>query len=102
MYLILKHVLLFRFVEIIKCSLFSALNCIPQTVAQSVARERSSEIREHISWELQPVLNIEVSSANIEHSLGIDRGRSYVYIHQEKNWAQDRPLQGARLGGLWQ
>ena len=71
-----------RFVEIIKCSLFSALNCIPQTVAQSVARERSSEIHEHITCGLRPVLSIEVSSANIEHSLGIDRGRSLIYTRK--------------------
>ena len=48
----------------------------------SVARERSSEIREHISCELRPVLKIEVSSANIEHSLGIDRGRSLIYTRK--------------------
>ena len=58
------------------------MNCIQQTVAQSVARYRPSEIRERISCELRPVLNIEVSSANIEHSLGIDRGRSLIYTRK--------------------
>ena len=63
-------------------------------MAQSVARERSSEIREHISCELRPVLNKEVSSANIEHSLGIDRGRSSYprKIGESSEWSLRLPV----------
>ena len=62
-----------------RCSLFSALNSIPQVYAQSAAESMSDERDEQIVLERLPKPYAVLSSAKRAHSFNSDCGKSLMY-----------------------
>ena len=62
-----------------RCTLFSALNSIPQVFAQSAPESISDERDEQIVLERLPKPYAVVSSAKRAHSFNIDCGKSLMY-----------------------
>ena len=65
---------------IVKCSLFSALNCIPQSVAHVEAKHRSRGKFPHVTIGFFPIVDTMVSSAKMEASPFRWSGRSLMKI----------------------